>query len=161
QSDPQVEYAVADQRRYALAIPNDPLFTGQWFLQSAQPSAIDAATAWDTTTGRNDLVIADVDTGVRYDHPDLNSSTVNRLLPGYDFISDPVVANDGDGRDADASDPGDWVSSADLSKSEFANCTVADSSWHGTRVVGIIGAITNNATGIAGITWQGRILPVR
>ncbi len=161
QSDPTVEYAVPDERRYPHAVPNDPLFTGQWYLQNAQPSAIDAQTAWDTSTGRSDLVIADVDTGIRYDHPDLNSSTLNRLLPGYDFVSDPVVANDGDGRDADASDPGDWVTSADLSKSEFTNCTVSDSSWHGTRVVGILGAISNNSTGVTGVTWQGRILPVR
>jgi serine protease len=161
QSDPAVEYAVPDERRYPHAVPNDPLFTGQWYLQNAQPSAIDAQTAWDTSTGRSDLVIADVDTGIRYDHPDLNSSTLDRLLPGYDFVSDPVVANDGDGRDADASDPGDWVTSADLSKSEFTNCTVSDSSWHGTRVVGILGAISNNSTGVTGVTWQGRILPVR
>ena len=161
QSDPAVEYAVPDERRYPHAVPTDPLFTGQWYLQNAQPAAIDAQTAWDTTTGRSDLVIADVDTGIRYDHPDLNSSTLNRLLPGYDFVSDPVVANDGDGRDADASDPGDWVTQADLSKSEFTSCTVSDSSWHGTRVVGILGAISNNATGVTGITWQGRILPVR
>ena len=161
QADPSVEYAVADERRYPLALPSDPLFTGQWYLQNTQPAAIDAQTAWDTTTGRNDLVIADVDTGIRYDHPDLKSSTLSRLLPGYDFISDPAVANDGDGRDSDASDPGDWVSSSDLQNSTFANCTVSNSSWHGTRVVGILGAITNNATGIAGITWQGKILPVR
>jgi serine protease len=161
QSDPDVEYAVADERRYPHAVPTDPLFTGQWYLQSSQPAAIDAAAAWDTTTGRSDLIIADVDTGIRYDHPDLKSTTLNRLLPGYDFVSDPAIANDGDGRDADASDPGDWVTSADLQNSTFADCDVSDSSWHGTRVVGMLGAITNNATGIAGITWQGRILPVR
>ena len=119
QADPSVEYAVADERRYPLALPNDPLFTGQWYLQNAQPAAIDAQTAWDTTTGRSDLVIADVDTGVRYDHPDLKSSTLNRLLPGYDFISDSAVANDGDGRDADASDPGDWVSSSRSAESDL------------------------------------------
>jgi len=161
QADPAVEYAVADQQRYPHAVPNDPLFTSQWYLQSAQPSGIDAESAWDTTTGRNDLVIADVDTGIRYDHPDLNSSTVNRLLPGYNFISDPVVANNTEGRDADASDLGDWISSSDLQNPIFANCTVANSSWHGTRVVGILGAIANNSTGITGITWTGKILPVR
>lgn len=161
QADPAVEYAVADERRYPLALPNDPLFTGQWYLQNTQPAAIDAQTAWDTTTGRSGLVIADVDTGIRFDHPDLNSATLDRLLPGYDFISDPTVANDGDGRDSDASDPGDWIASSDLQNPTFANCTVSNSSWHGTRVVGILGAIANNSTGVAGITWQGKILPVR
>jgi serine protease len=163
-ADPAVAYAVPDQRRYphaAPVVPNDSLFPGQWYLQNAQPSAIDAETAWETTTARSDIVIADVDTGVRYDHPDLDSSTVQRLLPGYDFISDAAVANDGDGRDADASDPGDWVTSADTSNPTFKGCTVSNSSWHGTRVVGILGALTNNSTGVSGITWQGKILPVR
>ena len=162
QADPDVEYAVADERRYPHAtLPTDTDFAGQWYLQNTQPAAIDAMTAWDTTTGRDDLIIADVDTGIRYDHPDLNSTPLDRLLPGYDFVSDPAVANDGNGRDADASDPGDWITSADLQNSTFANCTISGSSWHGTRVVGVLGAITNNALGVAGITWQGRILPVR
>ena len=160
-ADPSVEFAEADQRRYPHALPNDPLFTGQWYVQSAQPAAVDAVTAWDTTTGRSDIVVADIDTGIRYDHPDLRSSTVDRLLPGYDFISDPAVANDGDGRDADASDPGDWVTTADTQTSTFQGCTVENSSWHGTRTAGILGAIANNSTGISGITWQGKILPVR
>ncbi len=162
-ADPAVEYAEPDQRRFAHAVPTDPLFTGQWYLQNAQPSGIDTVTAWDTATGRSDIVIADIDTGIRYDHPDLNSTTLNRLLPGYDFISDVNVANDGDPRDADASDPGDWVTTADTmdTTKPFAGCTVENSSWHGTRVVGILGAIANNATGITGVTWQGQILPVR
>jgi serine protease len=160
-ADPAVEFAEADQRRYPHALPNDPLFTGQWYLQSAQPAAIDALTAWDTTTGRADIVIADIDTGIRFDHPDLRSSTVDRLLPGYDFISDVAVANDGDGRDADASDPGDWVTTQDTQNPTFQGCTVENSSWHGTRTAGILGAIANNSTGISGITWQAKILPVR
>ena len=162
-ADPKVEYAEPDQRRYPHAVPTDPLFTGQWYLQNVQPSAIDAMTAWDTTTGRNDIVIADIDTGIRFDHPDLRSSTVDRLLAGYDFITDVNIANDGDPRDADASDPGDWVTQAEIQDTTkpFAGCTVSNSSWHGTRVVGILGAIANNAAGITGITWLGKILPVR
>lgn len=166
-ADPDVIYAEADQRRYIHSVPTDPIFTQQWYLQpnsSATPAAIDAETSWDVTTGSNGVVIADIDTGVRFDHPDLlraGAGDGGRLLPGYDFVSDVAIANDGDGRDADASDPGDWVTSADTNTTEFANCTVGDSSWHGTRVVGILGAITNNATGIAGVTWNSWILPVR
>jgi serine protease len=159
--DPDVEFAEPDQRRYPHAVPNDPLYTGQWYLQNQQPAAIDAMTVWDTSTGRSDIVIAEIDTGIRYDHPDLRSSTADRLLPGYDFISDPTIANDGDGRDADASDPGDWVTTQDTQTTKFSGCTVEDSSWHGTRVAGILGAIANNGVGIAGITWKGMILPVR
>ncbi|MGH8323176.1 MAG: S8 family serine peptidase, partial [Steroidobacteraceae bacterium] len=160
-ADSAVESVDVDQRRYPHAMPNDPLYVGQWYLQNAEPAAIDAATAWDTTTGRSDIVIADLDTGIRYDHPDLGPSGGPRTLAGYDFISDPEVANDGDGRDADASDPGDWVTAADVATPQFSKCKVQNSSWHGTRTAGILGAITNNSTGIAGITWGTLILPVR
>jgi len=165
-ADSAVEYAEPDQRRYPQAAPNDPLYSGQWYLQdaSATPSAVNAESAWSVTTGSSAIVIADIDTGVRFDHPDLLRAAAGdggRLLPGYDFVSDVNSANDGDGRDADASDPGDWISMADTNTAEFKDCTVADSSWHGTRVVGILGAITNNATGVAGLTWSSWILPVR
>ncbi len=150
--DPAVEYAEPDYRRFVRAVPNDPLFqAGQWHLKNdgSTPSAIDAVGAWDSTQGGDDIVIAIVDTGVRFDHPDLQRvASGGRLLDGYDFITDTVTANDGDGPDADAADPGDW-------------CLGSESSWHGTRVSGIVGAMTDNATGVAGITWQGRILPVR
>jgi serine protease len=182
-ADPAVEYAEPDQRRYAVAAPNDPLFlatpgaTGQWYLQNPSSpagaaSAVDAIDAWNTTTGSNGLIIADIDTGVRFDHPDLLRAAVGvggRLLPGYTFISDVLEANDGalvDADmnaiwDADASDPGDWITAADTQIPEFSHCTVTNSTWHGTRVVGILGAITNNSVGIAGLTWNGWILPVR
>lgn len=159
--DSQVEYAEADQRRYPLAETNDPLFVNQWYLQNAQPSATDAATAWNTTTGSPGLVIADLDTGVRFDHPDLRNASANRLLPGYNMISNAAAANNSTGRSADASDLGDWVSATDLKNPQFANCKIANSSWHGTRTAGILGAITNNLTGIAGMTWQGWVEPVR
>ncbi|HEY2403115.1 MAG TPA: S8 family serine peptidase, partial [Steroidobacteraceae bacterium] len=161
-ADSAVETAEVDQRRFPHALPNDPLFTGQWYEQATQPAGIDAVTAWDTTTGRSDVVIAELDTGVRYDHPDLLMASANgKLLPGYDFVSDPTIANDGDGRDADPSDPGDFISAADAATATFSGCTVENSSWHGTRVAGILGALSNNATGITGITWQPKILPVR
>ncbi len=161
-ADTAVEFAEPDERRYPHAIPNDPLYANQWYEQNAQPAAIDAVTAWDTTTGRSDIVIADLDTGIRYDHPDLGAAAGNRLLPGYNFISDPAVSNTGGGtRGPDASDPGDWITQADTMTPTFSGCTVSNSSWHGTRTAGILGAITNNSAGIAGVTWQGMILPVR
>jgi serine protease len=176
-ADPEVEYAELDQRRYPHATtPNDALFSEQWYLQQSSattPSAVDAVTAWDTTTGgigttgTTGIVIADLDTGVRFEHPDLQwAGSGGRLLPGYTFISDTFVANDGDAQDADASDPGDWVTQADSRQPECASLPTGStfpipSSWHGTRVSGLLGALSNNGTGIAGVTWSAWLLPVR
>jgi serine protease len=187
-ADPAVEFADIDQRRYPMSLPDDPLFvatsgaTGQWYMQTPSSAttdlaATDAVSAWTITTGNTGTVIADVDTGVRFDHPDLlraGLGTSGRLLPGYDFVSGDesssgaplgtyLIANDGDGWDPDPTDPGDWISATDQQNALFpsASCPVANSSWHGTRVVGILGAITNNSVGIAGMTWGSWILPVR
>jgi serine protease len=166
-ADSDVEYAVPDERRYAHAAPDDPLYVaggGQWYEQgdAATPAAVNALGAWGITTGDPNLVIADLDTGVRFDHPDLlAAANSGRLLPGYDFVSDVDLANDGDGRDPDPSDPGDWINSTDTANSKFKNCKIEISSWHGTRTAGILGALTNNLRGVAGMTWQGKILPVR
>jgi serine protease len=163
-TDSDVEFAELDRRRYPHALPNDPLYTGQWYLQNRAdaPSAVDAEAAWDLSTGDSSVVVAVIDTGVLFDHPDLKRIAVGgRLLPGYDFIANVAAANDGDGRDADASDAGDWVTQGESNAGQFAGCGASNSSWHGTRVAGIIGAIANNAEGIAGSTWSPWILPVR
>jgi serine protease len=161
-TDGDVEYAVPDRLRTIRALPNDPRFAGQWYLQANEPAATRATDAWNRTTGSPGVVVAVLDTGVRFDHPDLSA----KLLPGYDFISDAANAGDGDGRDADASDPGDFISASDaMNPSLWAVCgsdlARQDSSWHGTRVAGIIGAASNNALGVAGMSWGARILPVR
>ena len=160
-ADAEVAYAVLDERRYVHAVPNDPLYAQQWYLQtSAQtPSAIDAQDAWDTSTGGASLVIADIDTGVLPDHPDL----AGRLLAGYCFISDAFVANGGSCPGPGAVDAGDWVTSSDISANPgfCGKATAGPSSWHGTRTAGILGAATNNAAGVAGITWNAQILPLR
>jgi serine protease len=162
-ADPEVEYAVVDQRRYIQAVtPDDPLYSEQWYLHAATaatPAAMDATDAWSTTSGSSNAVIADIDTGVRPDHPDL----AGKLVPGYCFISNSFVANNSTCPGPDDSDPGDWITSTDIS-SHPAECggeSTAYSSWHGTRVAGILGAASNNGTGIAGVTWDPQIMPVR
>lgn len=159
---PEVEYAEPDVLVKPLEIPNDPDFlTRQWHLHQPTPvfrSAINMPPAWDRTPGGN-ITVAVLDTGIRPSHPDL----AGRLLPGYDFASEVEYANDGDGRDADPSDPGDWVSASDIATKPgiFGGCGTSDSSWHGTFIAAQIAALTNNGTGVAGINRNAAILPVR
>ena len=142
----------------AARAPNDPSFAEQWNLQDASNASygIHLPGAWAVTTGTAQIVIAVLDTGVLFTHPDLK----NRSLPGYDFISDPTRANDGDGRDADATDPGNWVSQAEAA-SNYLGCRITNSGWHGMQMAGIIGAEANNRYGITGINWVSPLLPVR
>jgi len=182
-----VEYAVPDERRHVLTAPNDPLYAngvpgtgpavGQWYLRApsgAVTSSIDIEPAWNVTLGDPTVVVADIDTGVRFDHPDLLSVVAGgKLLPGYDMIANALVGNDGDGRDADASDPGDWITAAEANNhfGFFYSCTpfdpgtgkyaAEDSTWHGTQVSGILAALTNNGIGMAGVGPNVRVLPVR
>jgi serine protease len=103
---PEVAYAEADAIMQHTALPNDPLYPNQWhyFAPTAGNYGINAPAAWDITTGAASVVVAVIDTGIT-GHADLSGRTV----PGYDFIGDALVGNDGDGRDSDASDPGDWI----------------------------------------------------
>ncbi|WP_064602363.1 S8 family serine peptidase [Photobacterium sp. J15] len=152
--DPNIEYAEPDRIMWPTAIPDDPGYSLQWHYSSAV-SGINMPKAWDITTGSPDVVVAVIDTGVRFDHPDL----MNNLLPGYDFIKNAAGARDGDGRDADATDEGDWLVAGQCGR----NYPPRDrnSSWHGTHVAGTIAAEGNNGQGVTGVSWNTRILPVR
>src|SRR5207253_11028783 len=109
-------------------------------------------TAWDLQVGSPGITVAVVDTGIT-SHPEL----AGRVLPGFDFITDAGEANDGTGRDNDASDPGDATGDGECAPGFPGQ----PSSWHGTFVSGLIAANTNNGAGIAGIDWNAKILPVR
>jgi len=153
--NPDVEFVEPDFRRHAYRTPNDSLLWAQQYLGNIV-GGINVFGAWDVTTGTSGVVVAVVDTGY-LPHADL----AGRILPGYDFISDPKISNDGNGRDADATDPGDWVDPADLSDPELTDCDVGRSSWHGTSVSGVIAANSDNSVWLAGINWAAKILPVR
>ena len=151
QTDPVVQYADPVRRATAKLVPNDPKYNQQWSLSDAV-GGVDAPAAWDLQIGSVSTVVAVIDTGITQ-HPEL----AGRVLPGYDFISDPASSNDGNGRDNDASDPGDGTSDGECGDGAPGEA----SSWHGTFVSGIIAANTNNGAGIAGLNWNANILPVR
>jgi serine protease len=133
-----VRYAEPNYIRRAFVAPDDPQYARQWNYP-----LINLPQAWEVTTGNDTVIVAVVDTGVLLQHPDL----AGRLVDGYDFVSNPITALDGDGIDPDPDDPGDQ--------------SPGGSTFHGTHVAGTIAAATNNAIGVAGVTWQTRVMPVR
>lgn len=149
--DPDVEYVEPNIRLYATYTPNDAYFSLQTNLGTGDNTY--ATQAWDTGYRGQGKIIAIVDTGIT-DHPDLNA---NVLAGGYDFISDAFTANDGNGRDANPTDPGDWQDAGMCT----ADPAARSSKWHGTHVAGIAAAVTNNGTGVAGMAFNAKILPVR
>lgn len=170
-SRPEVEWVVPNhrERRLQVTVPSDPFFANQWWLHPVSGSNGNVLkdrlrgvpgfqSAWAVNTGGPQAVVAVLDTGITH-HPDLD----DHVLPGYDFVANPIPANDGNGRDADPSDPGDGVSAADIAAhpTEFANCAIENSSWHGTEVSALIAAVSNNGLGVAAINWNARVLPVR
>lgn len=151
---------------FSMATPvntNDTYFNNQWHLKTgvSNPYGMNVTGAWETETGSPDVYVAVLDTGIT-NHPDLNANVV----AGYDMVSGVTMprdlthsspwtsyasANDGDGRDSDPTDPGDY---------HFENGQFVKSSWHGTHVAGIISAI-DNSQGVLGVAPNVKIIPVR
>lgn len=137
-----IEYAEPNYIRTIKQVPNDTHYSKQWHYP-----AINLPQAWDLTTGTpdsGDVIVAVIDTGVFLGHEDLDDQLVN----GYDFIADPVNAADGNGIDTNPDDPGDGAQSG-------------TSSWHGTHVSGTIAAESNNISGVTGVSWGAKIMPLR
>lgn len=128
----------------------EPMFASQWYLSAT--TGINVQKAWGFTKGSPNVVVAVIDSGITK-HPDLDSQQV----AGYDFVSNGTrscsfsKSGDGDGWDADPSDPGDYYTD---------NSGFHASSWHGTHVSGIIAAAQNDY-GISGIAPNVKIQPIR
>jgi serine protease len=154
--------------------------SGQWYLRAPGidargtnvVSSINIEPAWAITHGATSIVIGDVDTGITV-HPDLTANN-SKIIAGYDFISDATIANDGNALDSDPSDAGDYVtatenSSGNANSNPFFGCNddgvggkvAENSTWHGTQTAGILGASTNNATGMAGTAYDVPVIPAR
>ncbi|MBI3811942.1 MAG: S8 family serine peptidase [Nitrospirae bacterium] len=160
QNHPDVLYAEPNYiRRASATIPNDSFLNEQWGLHNtgqtvnANPpfsgiagADIGAPKAWDITTGSSQIIVAVIDSGVDYTHPDLSA---NVLTNGWNFVGTQTCT---------------------LDASNNCNCTAddlngnsdpMDDNGHGTHVAGIMGAEGNNSIGIAGVLWTAQILPLK
>lgn len=152
-SNPDVAYVEPDLMMTANATPpNDTHWDKMWDLKAEGPG-LDLLRAWDVTKGKG-VNVAVLDTGITK-HRDLDAN----VIPGYDFISDPWISRDNDGRDTNPQDEGDWVAANE--------CGVGNperdqnSTWHGSHVAGTIGAVANDNYGIPGIAPESKIQPLR
>ncbi|WP_055529077.1 S8 family peptidase [Streptomyces graminilatus] len=148
-ADPQVAYVVPDRLNKPMADPNDTEYGKQWDLWEST-AGMRVPGAWTTSTGAG-VTVAVIDTGYV-----THSDVAGNIVSGYDFISDPAMGVDGDGRDSNPADPGDWFAAGECDQTEGST-----SSWHGTHVAGTIAAVTNNNKGVAGIAYNAKISPVR
>ncbi|SOU02349.1 S8 family peptidase [Xanthomonas arboricola] len=149
-ADPAVKRVEVDMLLRPMLVPNDSRLSEQWALGTTS-AGINVRPAWDKATGKG-AVVAVIDTGVTA-HPELSAN----VLAGYDFISDAFIARDGNARDTDAADPGDWAAANECG----SGASASSSSWHGTHVAGIVAAAANNGAGTAGVAFNAKVLPVR
>jgi ELWxxDGT repeat protein len=127
--------------------PNDALFSSLWGMNSTTDVDIDAPEAWDLSTGSSSVVVADIDTGIDYTHPDLAANMWTN--PGE-------VA--GDGIDNDGNGYVDDVYGIDAYNGDSAPM---DDNGHGTHTAGTIGAVGNNGVGVVGVNWNVKIMALK
>jgi len=151
-ADPNVESVQVNRLWNHTMEPNDARYGEQWHYSGVAGARVN--TAWDRATGAG-TVVAVIDTGIT---PQAELNAANNLLPGYDFITDPWMSRDNDGRDNNPNDEGDWLAQ---DRECNALSKAKNSSWHGSHVAGTIGAATNNAAGVAGVAHGARVVPIR
>jgi len=148
-----IEYIEPNYLRYADYLPNDAYFGNQWALfntgqyKSTLDADIDATDSWNITTGNGKIIVAVIDTGVDYTHPDL----INNIWMNEDEISNNNIDDDQNGY---IDDTQGW---------DFHNNdnNPMDDYGHGTQCSGIIAAEGDNNIGIAGLCWNVNIMPIK
>jgi serine protease len=146
EADPDVLYAEPNFVYRLSRTPDDPFFPRLWALSQASDHDLDAPEAWDVTTGSRSVIVAVVDSGMAYDHPDLAANV-------WTNTADPPGGGDQDGNGRiDDTRGWDFVD---------ADGTPLDENGHGTHVAGTIGAAGNNATGVVGVNWQVSLMALR
>ncbi|MFN8177672.1 MAG: S8 family serine peptidase [bacterium] len=155
-----IEYIEPDALYYLCSsTPNDSLFFAQWALRNygqalptsgpGTPGADIAVTrAWCSTTGSREVVVAIIDTGVRWDHPDLAANI-------YTNPADSTFNSEDDDGNGKTDDVHGW----DFADND--NDPTDTLAPHGTEVAGIVGAVTDNGIGVAGVAPHVSILPLR
>ena len=143
--------------RRTQAQPSDPMYASQWNLTRSGRRHRGAA-----RVGHHDRRRECADRDPRHRRAAASRSRRSRV-GGYDFVADARFSNDGDGRDADASDPGDFVTTAESTTPgrPLQGCAAGNSTWHGTMVAGTLGAAVNNGSGMSGVNWTSPLLNVR
>jgi parallel beta-helix repeat protein len=146
-ADSNVEYVEPNYIFQKCIIPNDEYFEEQWALNQLNDIDINAPEAWDIETGNENIVIAIIDSGVDYNHPDLKDN----IWINYNEIPGNLIDDDNNG----------YID--DIIGWDFINNNndPLDENGHGTHCAGIASAVTNNSIGVAGLSWGCKIMPLK
>ena len=142
EANPTVLFAEPDYLAHLITVPDDPLYNEQWGL-----AKINAPAAWDVTTGNSNVIIAVIDSGLDTTHPDLT---------GQLWTNPGEIA--GNGLDDDNNGYVDDIHGWNMVDN---NADLSDNTGHGTEVAGVIGAVSNNGLGIAGVCWNCRLMTLK
>ena len=151
-----IDYIEPNYMYYRQATPDDPLFSQLWGMNQAANNDIDAPEAWDIYTGDPNYRVAIIDTGIDFNHPDLQGNIW--INPGE--IANDGIDNDGNGYIDDVSG-WDFTGTGLGTKFATGDNNPQDGNGHGTHVAGTIAGKGNNAVGVAGVVWGAKIVPLK
>ena len=160
--EPPVRAVSLNYLHTEAAVPDDPLFGSSWALNNTGQTGgladadVDAPEGWELRTTATDVVVADIDTGIDIDHPDLAANVWTNPSPGPACVGSPpygTPCGDLHGWDTANDDP-TVFDPLQRTGDDFGD-------RHGTHTAGTIGAVGSNGTGIAGVAWNAKIMPVK
>ena len=152
QARADVVYAEPNFIRHADAVPNDPRYPDLYGLKngSSGTSGTSAESAWDTSTGNQNVVVGVIDSGIDIEHRDLKDNI---------FVNTGEIP--GNSIDDDNNGFVDDVNGWDFVHNDRTVFDSADEDFHGTHVAGTIGARGNNSIGVVGVNWNVQLLPLK